>query len=31
VTPAAASHLDLTPGQEVWASVKAVETRTYPA
>jgi molybdate transport system ATP-binding protein len=31
VTPAAASHLDLTPGREVWASVKAVETRTYPA
>jgi molybdate transport system ATP-binding protein len=31
ITPAAASHLDLVPGQQVWASVKAVETRTYPA
>jgi molybdate transport system ATP-binding protein len=31
ITPAAASHLQLRPGQRVWAAVKAVETRTYPA
>ncbi len=31
ITPAAASHLRLAPGQEVWAAMKAVETRTYPA
>ncbi|MEN3304366.1 MAG: molybdate transport system ATP-binding protein [Micromonosporaceae bacterium] len=31
ITPAAASHLHLAPGQQVWAAVKAVETRTYPA
>lgn len=31
ITPAAASHLRLAPGQEVWAALKAVETRTYPA
>ena len=31
ITQAAASHLHLAPGQEVWAAVKAVETRTYPA
>jgi molybdate transport system ATP-binding protein len=30
VTPAAASHLRLAPGQRVWAAVKAVETSTYP-
>jgi molybdate transport system ATP-binding protein len=30
-TPAAAADLDLTPGQPVWASVKATETRAYPA
>jgi molybdate transport system ATP-binding protein len=31
ITPAAASHLHLAPGQPVWAALKAVETRTYPA
>jgi molybdate transport system ATP-binding protein len=31
VTPAAAAHLHLTPGQQVWAAVKAAETRAYPA
>src|SRR2546423_1814212 len=31
VTPAAAAHLHLVPGQEVWAAVKAAETRAYPA
>jgi molybdate transport system ATP-binding protein len=31
VTPAAAAHLCLTPGQPVWAAVKATETRAYPA
>lgn len=31
ITPAAASHLRLATGQRVWAAVKAVETRTYPA
>jgi molybdate transport system ATP-binding protein len=31
VTPAAAAHLDLTPGRRVWAAVKAAETRAYPA
>ncbi len=31
VTPAAAAHLGLRPGQSVWAAVKAAETRAYPA
>jgi molybdate transport system ATP-binding protein len=31
VTPAAAAHLHLAPGQAVWAAVKATETRAYPA
>jgi molybdate transport system ATP-binding protein len=31
VTPAAAAHLRLTPGQQVWAAVKAAETHAYPA
>ncbi|WP_169989066.1 ABC transporter ATP-binding protein [Microbispora sp. H10836] len=31
VTPSAAADLDLTPGQEVWAAVKATETHAYPA
>ncbi|MER5455636.1 ABC transporter ATP-binding protein [Micromonospora sp. NPDC002389] len=31
VTPAAAAQLALTPGQPVWAAVKAAETRAYPA
>ncbi|MFI6477492.1 ABC transporter ATP-binding protein [Nonomuraea sp. NPDC050663] len=31
ITPAAVSELDLTPGQEIWASVKATETHAYPA
>ncbi|MFD0584696.1 ABC transporter ATP-binding protein [Dactylosporangium darangshiense] len=31
VTPAAAAHLQLTPGREVWVAVKAAETRAYPA
>ncbi|GAA0393819.1 ABC transporter ATP-binding protein [Micromonospora gifhornensis] len=31
VTPAAAAHLELVPGQPVWVAVKATETRAYPA
>jgi molybdate transport system ATP-binding protein len=31
ITPAAAAHLHLAPGQEIWAAVKAAETRAYPA
>ena len=31
ITPAAAAHLRLAPGQAVWAAVKATETRAYPA
>jgi molybdate transport system ATP-binding protein len=31
ITPAAAAHLELAPGQPVWAAVKAAETRAYPA
>ncbi|MFC5827750.1 ABC transporter ATP-binding protein [Nonomuraea insulae] len=31
ITPAAVADLDLTPGQQVWASVKATETHAYPA
>ncbi|WIM96968.1 ABC transporter ATP-binding protein [Actinoplanes oblitus] len=31
ITPAAAAHLDLRPGRELWAAVKASETRAYPA
>jgi molybdate transport system ATP-binding protein len=31
ITPAAAAQLRLAGGQQVWAAVKAVETRTYPA
>ena len=31
ITPAAATHLRLIPGTEVWAAVKATETRSYPA
>ena len=31
ITPAAATHLRLAPGQPVWAAVKAAETRAYPA
>jgi molybdate transport system ATP-binding protein len=31
ITPAAAAHLHLAPGQTVWAAVKAAETRAYPA
>ena len=31
VTPAAAVHLDLAPGREVWASLKATEATSYPA
>ncbi|GLW23772.1 ABC transporter ATP-binding protein [Microbispora triticiradicis] len=31
VTPSAAADLDLVPGQEVWAAVKATETHAYPA
>jgi molybdate transport system ATP-binding protein len=31
VTPAAAAHLHLAPGQAVWVAVKAAETRAYPA
>jgi molybdate transport system ATP-binding protein len=31
ITPAAAAQLRLSRGQQVWAVVKAVETRTYPA
>ncbi|MFG3437136.1 ABC transporter ATP-binding protein [Nonomuraea sp. NPDC047897] len=31
ITPAALADLDLTPGQRIWASVKATETHAYPA
>ncbi|WBB67794.1 ABC transporter ATP-binding protein [Micromonospora sp. WMMD812] len=31
ITPVAAAHLHLVPGQRVWAAVKATETRAYPA
>ncbi|GAA1257657.1 ABC transporter ATP-binding protein [Kitasatospora nipponensis] len=31
LTPAAAAELDLSPGTPVWASVKATQTRAYPA
>ncbi|MBL7254068.1 ABC transporter ATP-binding protein [Paractinoplanes lichenicola] len=31
VTPAAAVHLGLEPGREIWASVKATEVRAYEA
>ncbi|MFI7600283.1 ABC transporter ATP-binding protein [Actinoplanes sp. NPDC049681] len=31
VTPAAAAHLRLEPGRELWVAVKASETRAYPA
>ena len=31
VTPAAAAALRLTPGQRIWAAVKATETHAYPA
>jgi molybdate transport system ATP-binding protein len=31
ITPAAAAHLHLAPGQPVWVAVKAAETRSYPA
>ena len=31
VTPAAAVQLELEPGREVWAGLKATETTTYPA
>jgi molybdate transport system ATP-binding protein len=31
ITPAALADLDLTPGQQIWASVKATETHAYPA
>ncbi len=31
ITAAALADLDLTPGQTVWASVKATETHAYPA
>jgi molybdate transport system ATP-binding protein len=31
ITPIAAAQLHLAPGQEVWAAVKATETRAYPA
>ncbi|PZF90278.1 ABC transporter ATP-binding protein [Micromonospora deserti] len=31
VTPAAVAQLHLTPGQRVWAAVKAAETHAYPA
>jgi molybdate transport system ATP-binding protein len=31
ITPTAASHLKLLPGQQIWAAVKATETRAYPA
>src|SRR5207248_8272431 len=31
ITPAAAAHLHLAPGQAVWVAVKAAETRAYPA
>jgi molybdate transport system ATP-binding protein len=31
ITPAAAAHLHLAPGEPVWAAIKATETRAYPA
>ncbi|MCF6471828.1 ABC transporter ATP-binding protein [Nonomuraea sp. MG754425] len=31
ITPAAVADLDLSPGRQVWASVKATETHAYPA
>ncbi|MGP4101668.1 TOBE domain-containing protein, partial [Nonomuraea sp. KM90] len=31
ITPSAVADLDLTPGQQIWASVKATETHAYPA
>ena len=31
ITPAAAAHLRLAPGEPVWAAIKATETRAYPA
>ncbi|GAA5059450.1 molybdate transport system ATP-binding protein [Thermocatellispora tengchongensis] len=31
ITPAAVAELDLAPGREVWASLKAAETHAYPA
>jgi molybdate transport system ATP-binding protein len=31
ITPAAAADLRLTPGERVWAAIKATETRAYPA
>jgi molybdate transport system ATP-binding protein len=31
ITPAAAVQLELEPGREVWATVKATETTSYPA
>ncbi|XVV14942.1 ABC transporter ATP-binding protein [Actinoplanes sp. CA-131856] len=31
ITPAAAAQLDLVPGRQLWAAVKATETRAYPA
>jgi molybdate transport system ATP-binding protein len=31
VTPGAAVALGLAPGRAVWASLKAAETRSYPA
>jgi molybdate transport system ATP-binding protein len=31
ITPAAATQLRLEPGRELWAAVKATETRAYPA
>jgi molybdate transport system ATP-binding protein len=31
ITPSAAAHLNIAPGQQVWAAVKAAETHAYPA
>jgi molybdate transport system ATP-binding protein len=31
ITPLAAAHLKLAPGQPIWVAVKATETRVYPA
>jgi molybdate transport system ATP-binding protein len=31
ITPAAAADLRLNPGEQVWAAIKATETRAYPA
>jgi molybdate transport system ATP-binding protein len=31
ITPGAAAHLRLAPGESVWAAIKATETRAYPA